>query len=309
VIEQLLEQYRHGDRRALARLISLAARGEGLAEIVRGLPEAPPAARVVAFTGGGGVGKSTLLGRLIGIARGEGHRVAVLACDPQSPLSGGALLGDRFRMGAATDDGVFIRSLAAVGGRGAVAEHLDVIVRLLEGFGFGAIFLETVGAGQGDVAVADLADVVVLLLQPESGDDLQWEKAGILELADIIVVHKADLPGAEQTAAQVRVTLQLSPGRSTPVLLVSSNRNQGHQELWNAIKALPPRRRSAGSGDLMRLLQLLLARRLRSAEAERVPELLRLLDAWRQGACSADEAAQRLLQFLSDLGQVPASVR
>jgi LAO/AO transport system ATPase len=302
VIEQLLEQYRHGDRRALSRLISLAARGEGLAEIMRGLPAAPAAARVVAFTGGGGVGKSTLVGRMIGIARGDGKKVAVLACDPQSPLSGGALLGDRFRMGAATDDGVFIRSLAAVGGRGAVAEHLDPIVRLLEYFGFGVIFLETVGAGQGDVAVAELADVVVLLLQPESGDELQWEKAGILELADIIVVHKADLPGAEQTAAQVRGTLQIAPGRLAPVLLVSSTRNQGHQQLWDAIQALPPRRRSTGSVELLRLAQDLLARRLREAESRADPDFLQLLRDWRLRTRAPDEAAQQLLQLLADPG-------
>src|SRR5438128_2221061 len=147
--EQLLEQYRHGERRALSRLISLAARGEALAEIARALPAPVTTTRVIAFTGGGGVGKSTLVGRMIGIARGEGHKVAVLACDPQSPLSGGALLGDRFRMGAAADDGIYIRSLAAVGGRGAVAQHLGLIARLLAGFGFDAIFLETVGAGQG----------------------------------------------------------------------------------------------------------------------------------------------------------------
>jgi LAO/AO transport system ATPase len=255
---------------------------------------------VVAFTGGGGVGKSTLVGRMIALARQEGHKVAVLACDPQSPVSGGALLGDRFRMGAATDDGVFIRSLAALGGHGAIAENLDLMVRLLEGFGFGAIFLETVGAGQGDVAVADLADTVVLLLQPETGDDLQWEKAGILELADIIVVHKADLAGAEQTAAQVRLALQLSPGRSTPVLLVDSIGNQGHQELWDAIRAIPPHRNWPGNADLLRLAQVLLARRLYSAEGRRDPELGRLVDDWRQGGCAPDEAAQRLLQLLAE---------
>lgn len=300
--EQLLERYRQGDRRALARLISLAARGEALSELAGGLPPAPVPARVVAFTGGVGVGKSTLVGRMIGIARGEGQRVGVLACDPQSPHSGGALLGDRFRMGTAGDDGVFIRSLAAAGGRGAVAEHLDLMVRLLEGFGFGTIFLETVGAGQGDVAVAELADVVVLLLQPESGDDLQWEKAGILELADVIVVHKADLPGAEQTAAQVRVTLQMSPGRSIAVLLVSSAKNQGHQELWNAIRALPLRRRSPESADLLGLAQELLVRRLRNAESRGDAALARLLDEWRNGACASEEAAERLLRFLSVMG-------
>jgi LAO/AO transport system ATPase len=297
MLEQLLQQYRHGDRRALARLISLAARGEQLIEIEGGLPAAPATARVIAFTGGAGVGKSTLVGRMIAVARSDQHKVAVLACDPQSPLSGGALLGDRFRMGAATDDGVYIRSLAAVGGRGAVAEHLDVIIRLLEGFGFDVIFLETVGAGQGDVAVAALADTVVLLLQPESGDDLQWEKAGILELADVIVVHKADLPGADQTAAQVRAMLGISPARTVPVLLVSTKGNQGHQELWDTIQVIPPRRRPRGATDLLRQAQDLLAQRFRRAENERNERLVGLLKEWQEG-CPTDQAAEQLLWFL-----------
>jgi LAO/AO transport system kinase len=244
VIAPLIERYRHGDRRALARLLSLAARGEALADIVHEIPPPPAAARVVAFTGSAGVGKSTLVGRMIEIALAEGHKVAVLACDPQSPRTGGALLGDRFRMGAATDERVFIRSLATPAGHGAIAEHLDVMIRLMEGHGFDTVLLETVGAGQGDTAVSDLADVVVLLLQPETGDDLQWEKAGILELADVIAVHKADLPGAEQAAAQVRATLELSPGRAAPVLLVSSKKNAGHAELWRAIQGMPLKRRT-----------------------------------------------------------------
>src|SRR5205814_7567785 len=131
---------------------------------------------------------------------------------PQSPLTGGALLGDRTRMGSRADDGVFIRSLATRPGSGAVAEHLELLIRITESFGFDVTFVETVGAGQGDTAVRALADVVVLLLQPESGDDLQWEKAGVLEVADLVVVHKADLPGAEQTAAQVKGALALSSG-------------------------------------------------------------------------------------------------
>jgi LAO/AO transport system ATPase len=298
VIEPLLHRYGRHDRRALSRLISLAARGEALAEIAAQLPPAANPARVIAFTGSGGVGKSTLVGRTIAPARAAGHRVAVLACDPESPVSGGALLGDRFRMGEPADDGVYIRSLAAVGGRGAVAEHLDLIIRLLEGFGFNVIYLETVGAGQGDVAVVGLADAVVLLLQPESGDDLQWEKAGILELADVIVVHKADLPGAEQTAAQVRAMLDLAPGNSVPVLLVSSQRNQGHAELWKVLQALPLRRRNPDAAALLRLAQDLLAQRLRRALERGDGDVARLLEEWRRGTCAADAAAERLLGLL-----------
>ncbi len=223
MLDDLLERFRRRDRNALARLLTLIARGEHVDTILAGLGAPIRPARVVALTGGGGVGKSTLAGKLMEQARVHGQTVAVLACDPQSPLTGGALLGDRFRMPSrADDDGVFIRSLAAAGGRGAVAEHLGPLIRVCEAFGFDVVLVETVGAGQGDTAVRALADVVVLLLQPETGDDLQWEKAGLLEVADVVVIHKADLPGAERVEAQVLAALALSAGRAPPVLRVSA---------------------------------------------------------------------------------------
>src|SRR5262249_32763336 len=132
--------------------------------------------------------------------------------------------------------GVFIRSLAAAGGRGALAEHLPIMIRLLEAFGFDVVFVETVGAGQGDTAVRALADVVVLLLQPESGDHLQWEKAGLFEIADVIAVHKADLPGADETVAHVRDSLALSSHVPALLLKVSSKTADGVSALWTAIR-------------------------------------------------------------------------
>src|SRR5437870_3864614 len=168
MLEALLDGFRRRDRQALARLLSLAARGEETAAIAAALPRPAEPSRVVAVTGSPGVGKSTLIGQLIEHLRAEKITIAVLACDPQSPISGGALLGDRFRMAGAVDDGVFIRSLAVPGSRGAVAERLDLLIRLAEAFGFEVVIVETVGAGQGDTAVRDVADVVVLLLQPES---------------------------------------------------------------------------------------------------------------------------------------------
>ena len=141
------------------------------------------------------MGKSTLIGKLIDVIRGAGRSVAVLACDPQSPLTGGALLGDRIRMpNRPDDDAVFIRSLATPGGHSGVAPNVDLMIELFGRFGFDTVIVETVGAGQGDTAIRDVADVVVVLVQPETGDELQWEKAGQLEIADIVVVHKADLP-------------------------------------------------------------------------------------------------------------------
>jgi LAO/AO transport system kinase len=304
MLDELLERFRRGDRLALARLLSLGARGEQFAEIAAGLPApglAAPGrpARVVAFTGSGGVGKSSLVGKLIDLVRAQDRTVAVLACDPQSPLSGGALLGDRFRMGSRLDDGVFIRSLAALGGHGALAEHLPLLIRLLEAFGFDVIFLETVGAGQGDTAVGSVADVVVLLLQPESGDDLQWEKAGVLEVADIIVVHKSDLPGADQTVAQVRAALDLSSQKKVTVLKVSSKTGEGLDALWQTISELPPRRRSDDATvELLQSAQKALAAKFWNALKRKHPGVEKLLQESRSGVLTAEQG-DALLRILA----------
>ncbi len=299
MLETLLERFRRGDRLALARLVSLVSRGEHVEEILAsaGPPRKP--ARVVACTGSGGVGKSTLVGKLVEEVRRRGLTAAVLACDPQSPLSGGALLGDRFRMPSRPDEGVFIRSLAAAGGHGALAEHLVPLFGLLEAFGFDVVLVETVGAGQGDTVARDLVDVLVLLLQPETGDDLQWEKAGLLEVADVIAIHKADLPGAERVEAQVLATLALSPGPAVPVLRVSARTGQGVAELWDCIAALPLRRGSRAAGrDLLRLAQETLAARFAHAQAAGAPELADLLGKWRRGEMDNPRAAGALLEWL-----------
>jgi LAO/AO transport system ATPase len=299
MLDPLLARFRNHDRNALSRLVSLVARGNHAGEILSQLGPCPHPARVVAVTGSGGVGKSTLVGKLIEQVRGDGKTVAVLACDPQSPLSGGALLGDRFRMPSRPDDdGVFIRSLAAAGGRGALAEHLDELIRLLEAYGFDVVLIETVGAGQGDTAVRELVDVLVLLLQPETGDDLQWEKAGLLEVADVIVIHKADLPGAERVEAQVLATQALSPGPAAPVLRVSARSGSGLPELWQAIAALPLRRGSPAHGDdLLRMAQATLAARF--AASRQADEVIRLQDRWRRGEIDGPTAAAELLERLA----------
>ncbi len=298
---ELFVKFRQNDRQALARLLTLAARGEQLdpLRILLADSRKPKAdSRTVAVTGSAGTGKSTLIGKLIEHLRAKGKSVAVLACDPQSPLTGGALLGDRLRMPSRPDDaGVFIRSLAAAGGHSAVAQHLDVMIALLRAFGFDWIVLETVGAGQGDTAVRDLADVVVLLLQPEAGDDIQWEKAGLLEVADVVVIHKADLPGAERVEAQVRSLLNLPGCREIPVLRVSAAKNEGLQSLCSAIDAVPGGRDlSTRDGQaLLRLLQERLGERFRT-EAERVRPIV---SRWQTGDMNEAQAVNALLHLLA----------
>lgn len=289
-------RFQDRDRAALARLISRAAQGQHLVELRQALAATPrPAStRVIAFTGAGGVGKSTLVGKMLDSFRTAGHAVAVLACDPESPLTGGALLGDRLRMPSHhEDDRVFIRSLATPSGHEAVPDHLTVIIDLLAAFGFNVILLETVGAGQGDTAVRNLADVLAVLVQPEAGDDIQWEKAGLLEVADVVVVHKADLPGADRTEAQVKSLLNLPGCKDVPVARVSSNKNEGVTALRDLLLSLPSRRgqvRRTGT-SLIRVAQDLLADHWHA----RPDELAALVHQWQSGSLSTDQAAARLL--------------
>jgi LAO/AO transport system ATPase len=300
MLEPLLERYRQRDRLALSRLLTLLARGEHVSEILAALGPATSSSLTTAITGSAGVGKSSLIGRLIETIRASGQTVAVLACDPQSPLSGGALLGDRFRMPSRPeDDGVFIRSLAAAGGHGAVAEHLDGMIRLLETFGFDVVLLETVGAGQGDTAVRELVDVVVLLLQPETGDDLQWEKAGVLEVADVLVVHKGDLANAANVEAQVTTIMSLGVREVPPIMRVSSRTGEGIDVLWQTIRACRRRGRArAGGEELLRLAQQMLAERY----SNRANEAASLVDAWRAGDVPGEEAVKRFVELLLGSG-------
>jgi LAO/AO transport system ATPase len=239
--DSIVERFRRGERLALARLLTWAADAEGSRQVrsALGADTAPPGdTLVVAVTGNGGVGKSTLIGRVIELLRDRGESVAVLACDPQSPITGGALLGDRIRMNCRTgDDGVFIRSMATGSGSQAIAENIELMTKLLVRFGFDVVLLETAGAGQGDTAVREAADVVVLLVQPEAGDELQWEKAGVLEIADVVAVNKADLPGAEQAEAQLRAMLHLPGCRPVQVVRVSGRTSEGVQQLWRAVES------------------------------------------------------------------------
>jgi LAO/AO transport system kinase len=207
-----------GDRRALARLLTAVENRTAVAETaLRRLHPAAGAAHLVGITGAPGAGKSTLVAALIGEIRGSGRTVAVIAVDPSSPITGGALLGDRVRMQSyASDDGVFIRSMASRGHAGGLAASSVAAATVLDAAGFDLILLETVGTGQSEVEVAAAADTTVVLEAPEMGDEVQAIKAGLLEVADIVVVNKGDRPGAQRTAAELRamLTAVASPRRA-----------------------------------------------------------------------------------------------
>jgi LAO/AO transport system kinase len=204
-----------GDRRSLARLLTAVENRTPLAEAaMRRLYPTAGQAHLVGITGPPGSGKSTLVAALIAEVRKAGRSVAVVAVDPSSPITGGALLGDRVRMQAyASDDGVFIRSMAARGHAGGLASTSTAAAAVLDASGFDLILLETVGTGQSEVEVAAAADTTVVLEAPEMGDEVQAIKAGLLEVADLVVVNKGDKPGAQRTAAQLRAMLVATAGR------------------------------------------------------------------------------------------------
>ncbi len=201
-----------GDRRALARLLTAVENRTPTAEAaLRHLYPSTGRAHLVGITGAPGAGKSTLVAALIAEVRAVGRAVAVVAVDPSSPITGGALLGDRVRMQAyASDDGVFIRSMASRGHAGGLAATSTSAATVLDAAGFDLVLLETVGTGQSEVEVAAAADTTVVLEAPEMGDEVQAIKAGLLEVADIVVVNKGDRPGAQRTAAQLRAMLTSS---------------------------------------------------------------------------------------------------
>jgi LAO/AO transport system kinase len=208
---ELAEGTRGGDRRALARLLTAVENRTPVAEAgLRRLHPQAGRAHLVGITGAPGAGKSTLVAALIGEIRASGRTVAVIAVDPSSPITGGALLGDRVRMQSyALDDGVFIRSMASRGHAGGLAASSVAAATVLDAAGFDLILLETVGTGQSEVEVAAAADTTVVLEAPEMGDEVQAIKAGLLEVADIVVVNKGDRPGAQRTAAELRAMLTI----------------------------------------------------------------------------------------------------
>jgi LAO/AO transport system kinase len=232
----LVERFRAGDQRALARLISLVENGDPAAdEALVALGTLPRPRLVLGITGPPGAGKSTLIGALVRHWRQQGEPVAILAVDPSSARSGGAALGDRLRLGELqADPDIFFRSMAARGQLGGLAAATARVVGLLAAFGFQRVVLETVGVGQGEIDIRQWADVVVVMQAPGLGDEVQAIKAGVLEIADIIAVTKADQPGAAAHAAHLRALIGADPG-GPRVLTVSGTSGEGVAALAAAI--------------------------------------------------------------------------
>jgi GTPase len=237
----LVAQARDGDPRAVARLVSLVEDGDPcLPEIAATLAPYTGQSQVIGLTGSPGVGKSTLTNELVRVYRGEGRRVGVLAVDPSSPFTGGAILGDRVRMqDHAIDPGVYIRSMSSRGHLGGLSAATPQAVRVLEGAGCEVVLVETVGVGQAEVDVASLADTTLVLLAPGMGDSIQAVKAGILEIADVFVVNKADRDGADAAHRDIQGMIALgerSPGDwRPPVVRAVAAQSKGIEDVMAAI--------------------------------------------------------------------------
>ena len=280
-----------GDRLALARLITLVENGgDAVPAIMRAVHARAQGGYVVGVTGPPGAGKSTVVDRITARLRSEEQKVGIIAVDPSSPFTGGAVLGDRIRMQAhALDVGVFIRSMATRGAVGGIARATGQVVKLLAAFGFDWILIETVGVGQTELDVMKLADTTVVVLVPEAGDAVQAMKAGLLEAADIFVVNKADRPGAPALMAELKFTAHLQYTSSTrprdvdweiQVLSAEAQNDVGIDELLDTIRrhraaleatgVLAERRRQRRRAELRRLLvdefTASVERRLRSGE-------------------------------------------
>jgi GTPase len=290
-LEELTTGVRNGDRRALARAISLVENGDPLSySLVRELYPATGGAAVIGVTGPPGVGKSSLIAALVAHVRTLGRTVGVVSVDPSSPFSRGALLGDRIRLADHfLDPGVYIRSMGTRGHQGGLAETTLQAVLLLDASGKDVIFVETVGAGQSEIEVTSIADSVLLVLMPGSGDSVQALKAGIMEIPDVIAVNKMDHPAAKTMLSEVRTIVGLAEAdRRPPIVLTDALAGENVPELWTKLEehratlerdgGLDERRRRNLAAEVFAVASSRAKSHLEAAVADD-PDLRRLLEA------------------------------
>ena len=307
-LELLLAAIREGQPRAVGRAISLVENSAiELPTMMKALAPAAGRAMVVGITGAPGVGKSTTIAALVAALRGKGHRVGVLAVDPSSPFTGGALLGDRVRMQQHALDGeVLIRSMATRGHLGGLSVAAPSALRVFDAAGCDVVIVETVGVGQSEVEIAGVADCTVVLLAPGAGDGIQAAKAGILEIGDVFVVNKSDREGAHAVVRELRTMISLGdrgPGDwKPPVLSLVAITEEGIPALMQALEAFRSDAESSGRWQQRRLAQarrqvesLLLARLRQHYTLERGNQIERLARAVRDGRLDVYSAAEELL--------------
>ena len=318
--ESLAAGVRAGDRRALARAITLVENGDPLAyDVVRDLYSDTGRAYAVGVTGPPGVGKSSLISALVRHVRGNEQSVGVISVDPSSPFTQGALLGDRIRLSDHfLDPGVFIRSMGTRGHLGGLAEATLQAMLVLDASGKDLLFLETVGAGQSEVEVMGIADTVLLVLMPGSGDSVQALKAGIMEIPDVIAINKSDHPAAKTMLNEVRSILSLDPGRAwkPPIVLTEALRGENVDTLWEKVvehrafleqgNGLEERRRKNLAGEVFAVASSRAKAHLQNAVADD-PELRRLLDEVQRRELDPLTAVREIIEKVFRIGDTNGS--